>query len=68
MVGHSRLFVTRELDPGACAFSVDSVQLRTTKVKKLSISGTRFFGRNLMTVLKLDRQKELKNGVFMLFP
>ena len=44
------------------------VQLRTTKVNKLSISGTRFFGRNLMTVLKLDRQKELKNGVFMLFP
>ena len=45
-----------------------SVQLRTTKVYNLRISGTRFFGGNLMTVLKSDRQKELKNGVFMLFP
>ena len=44
------------------------VQLQTTKVNKLSISGTRFFGGNLMTVLKSDRQKELKNGVFILFP
>jgi hypothetical protein len=34
----------------------------------LNISGTRFFGENLMTDLKLDGQKELKNGVFMLFP
>ena len=47
---------------------IEVVQLQTTKVNKLSISGTRFFGRNLMTVLKMDRQKELKNGVFMLFP
>ena len=44
------------------------LQLRTTKINNLSISGTRFFGGNLMTVLKSDRQKELKNGVFMLFP
>ena len=44
------------------------LQLWTTKVNKLSISGTRFFGGNLRTVLKSDRQKELKNGVFMLFP
>ena len=44
------------------------VQLRTTKVNQLIISGTRFFGGNLMTDLKPDGQKELKNGVFMLFP
>ena len=44
------------------------IQLQTTKVNKLSISRTRFFDGNLMTDLKLDRQKELKNGIFMLFP
>ena len=44
------------------------VQLRTTKANQLIISGTRFFGENLMTDLKPDGQKELKNGVFMLFP
>ena len=49
-------------------FSHLGIQLWTTKVNKLSISGTRFFDRNLMTGLKSDRQKELKNGVFMLFP
>jgi hypothetical protein len=36
------------------------VQLQTTKVNKLSISGTRIFDGNLTTDLKLDRQKELK--------
>ena len=51
-----------------CLYLSFKVQLRTTKVNKLSISGTRFFGGNLMTVLKSDRQKELKNGVFILFP
>jgi hypothetical protein len=44
------------------------VQLWTTKANQFIISGTRFFRENLMTDLKLDRQKELKNGVFMLFP
>ena len=44
------------------------VQLQTTKVNNLSISGTIFFDGNLMTDLKPDRQKELKNGVFTLFP
>jgi hypothetical protein len=44
------------------------VQLRTTKVNKLSISGTRIFDGNLTTDLKLDRQKELKTGLFILFP
>jgi hypothetical protein len=42
--------------------------LRTTKVNKLSISGTRIFDGNLTTDLKLDRQKELKTGLFILFP
>ena len=45
-----------------------SLQLQTTKANQLSISGTRFFGENLTADLKPDRQKELKNGVFMLFP
>jgi len=45
-----------------------SVQLWTTKVNKLIISGTRFFSENLTTDLKPDRQKEFKNGVFKLFP
>jgi hypothetical protein len=44
------------------------IQLQTTKANKLNISGTRFFDKNLRTDLKLDRLKELKNGVFMLFP
>ena len=44
------------------------LQLRTTKDNQLIISGTRFFGGNLMTYLNPDGQKELKNGVFMLFP
>jgi hypothetical protein len=44
------------------------IQLGTNKRNKFIISGTRFFGKNLMTDLKPDRQKELKNGVFMLFP
>ena len=44
------------------------VQLRTNKVNKLVISRTRFFGWNLTTDLKSDGQKELKNGVFVLFP
>ena len=47
---------------------VDHLQLRTTKANQLSISGTRFFGKNLTADLKPDGQKELKNGVFMLFP
>ena len=38
------------------------IQLRTTKVNKLSISGIGFFGGNLMTALKSDKQKELKNA------
>ena len=38
-----------------------SIQLWTTKANQLIISGTRFFGENLMTDLKLDGQKELKN-------
>jgi len=37
------------------------VQLGTNKRNKFIISGTRFFGKNLMTDLKPDRQKELKN-------
>ena len=45
-----------------------SVQLRTTKVNKLGISGTRIFDRNLMADLKPDGQKELKTGLFILFP
>jgi len=45
-----------------------SIQLRTTKVEKLNTSGTRLFGANLTTDLKPDGQKELKNGVFLLFP
>jgi hypothetical protein len=44
------------------------LQLRTTKVNKFNISGTRFFGKNLTTDLKPDGQKEFKNGVFILFP
>ena len=44
------------------------VQLQTTKANQLIISGTRIFGENLMTDLKPDRQKQLKNGVFTLFP
>jgi len=44
------------------------VQLQTTKVDKLNISGTRFFGENLTADLKPDRLKELKNDVFMLYP
>ena len=46
----------------------EAIQLRTTKANQLSISGTRFFGENLTADLKPDGQKELKNGVFMLFP
>ena len=45
-----------------------NMQLWTTKANQLIISGTRIFDENLMTDLKPDRQKELKNGVFMLFP
>jgi hypothetical protein len=45
-----------------------SIQLWTNKGNKLIISGTRFFGKKPMTDLKPDGQKELKNGVFMLFP
>ena len=48
--------------------SLKFIQLRTTKVNKLNISGTRFFDENLTMDLKPDGQKELKNGVFMLFP
>ena len=48
--------------------SASILQLRTTKANQLSISGTRFFGKNLTADLKPDGQKELKNGVFMLFP
>jgi hypothetical protein len=44
------------------------LQLWTTKVNKFDISGTRFFGKNLTTDLKPDRQKEFKNDVFILFP
>jgi len=44
------------------------IQLRTTKVNKLSISGTRIFDGNLTTDLKPDRQKEFKTGLFILFP
>ena len=44
------------------------LQLRTTKVNHLNISGTRFFGENPTTNLKPDGQKGLKNGVFMSFP
>jgi len=44
------------------------LQLRTTKVNKLIISRTRIFGKNLTTDLKPDGQKELKNGVLILFP
>ena len=47
---------------------LEQLQLWTTKVNQLSISGTRFFGENLTTDLKPDGQKELKNGVFVLFP
>ena len=46
----------------------NSVQLWTTKANQLIISGTRFFGKNLMTDLKPDSQKELKNVGSMLFP
>ena len=42
------------------------VQLRATKVNRLNILGTRFFGENLTTDLKPDGQKKLKNGAFML--
>jgi len=44
------------------------LQLRTLKVNKLNILGTRFFGENLTTDLNSDERKELKNGIFMLFP
>ena len=44
------------------------LQLWTTKVNKLIISRTRFFSENLTADLNPDGQKELKNGVFMLFP
>ena len=44
------------------------VQLRTTKANQLIISGTRFFGENLMMDLKPDSQKELKNVGSMLLP
>lgn len=44
------------------------IQLRTTKVNQLIISGTRIFDENLTTDLKPDRQKKLKNGIFILFP
>jgi hypothetical protein len=47
---------------------LDTLQLRTTKVNKLSILGTRIFDGNLTTDLKLDRQKVLKTGLFILFP
>ena len=44
------------------------LQLWTTKANQLITCRTRFFGENLMTDLKPDRRKELKNGLFMLFP
>ena len=44
------------------------IQLWTTKANQLITSGTRFFGENLTTDLKLDGQKELKNVGYMLFP
>ena len=44
------------------------LQLWTTKADQLIISGTRFFGENLMTDLKPDGQKEHKNVGYMLFP
>ena len=37
-----------------------SLQLRTTKVNQLNISGTRFFGENLTKDLKPGWQRELK--------
>ena len=46
----------------------NSVQLQTTKANQLIISGTRFFGENLMMDPKPDSQKELKNVGSMLFP
>ena len=46
----------------------NSVQLQITKANQLIISGTRFFGKNLMMDLKPDSQKELKNVGSMLFP
>jgi len=49
--------------------TVESViQLRTLKANKLNILGTRFFSENLTTDLNSDERKELKNGIFMLFP
>ena len=48
--------------------SVVSVQLRTTEANELIISRTRFFGENMTTDMKPDGQKELKKGVFVLFP
>jgi len=44
------------------------LQLRTLKANKLNILGTRFFSENLTTDLNSDERKELKNGIFVLFP
>jgi len=49
-------------------FSRCGLQLRTLKANKLNILGTRFFSENLTTDLNSDERKELKNGIFMLFP
>jgi len=45
-----------------------SLQLRTLKANKLNILGMRFFSENLTMDLNSDERKELKNGIFMLFP
>ena len=44
------------------------VQLRTTKVNKLSIMGTRIFSENLTTDPTPDGQKKNLEGVFIIFP
>jgi len=58
----------RDSMPSAYVDEIQLLQLRTLKVNKLNILGTRFFSENLTTDLNSDERKELKNGIFMLFP
>ena len=54
--------------PSKLKTTLESVQLRTTKVNKLSIMGTRIFSENLTTDPTPDGQKKNLEGVFIIFP
>ena len=66
--GLVKFCVMGELDPGACAFSVDSVQSQTNKDDNFDISGTTNFFGNLTSDLNSECQKTSENMSLIIFP